>query len=90
VNPSDKRFILGIIEEGDKVTRLIDHKTGIQRLDDIVDKEISEDGVNSKRKNEDDNQGLTAKKPKLDKGSSSQTIEGDKSDSLRKERHGKQ
>lgn len=90
MNPSDKRFILGIIEEGDKVTRLIDHKTGVQRFDDIVDKEVSEDGVNSKRKNEDDNQGLAAKKPKLDKGCSSQTIEYDKPDSLRKERHGKQ
>lgn len=91
VNPSDKRFILGIIEDGDKVTRLIDHKNGMQANADIESKEVSEDTVTSKRKNEDDDQDVISKKSKLDNGSASNSNELDgKFHSTLKETHGRQ
>ncbi|KAI9290069.1 hypothetical protein BC943DRAFT_313222 [Umbelopsis sp. AD052] len=68
VNTVDKRFVLGILESGDKVTRLIDHKKGPHVLDDIVTRETSSD-ANPLKRRLDEGEVLEAsisKKTKLD------------------------
>lgn len=68
VNTVDKRFILGIVEDGDKVARLIDHKKGIHALDDIVATENSNEAIPLKRKLDEDDvtEASASKKSKPD------------------------
>lgn len=54
INTVDTRFILGIVEDGDKVTRLIDHKKGTHALDNIVATENSNETIPLKRKLDED------------------------------------
>jgi hypothetical protein len=68
VNTVDKRFVLGIIENGDKVTRLIDPKKGSHVLDDIVTRVTSSDAISLKRRLDEDDvlEASASKKSKLD------------------------
>lgn len=88
VNVSDKRFILGIVEE-DKVKQVLDHKKGVQKVDHLLDKSTLSEYEIGKRKMEDDSHAITGKKAKLEDGSATIPDSGYSTVNSRKEKHGK-
>jgi hypothetical protein len=84
VNLQDSRFILGVIEEGDKVTAIIDHKHGLKAVAMIADTLAS--GESAKRKKEHAGGTNVAKKAKLENGS---PAAGEELANTRQELHGR-
>jgi hypothetical protein len=88
VNVSDKRFILGVVEE-DKVTQVLDHKKGLQKVDHLLDKKTLNEVENGKRKTEDDSQSNTGKKSKLEDGSATIHDSSYSTTNTQNEKHGR-
>ncbi|KAG2172209.1 hypothetical protein INT43_004750 [Umbelopsis isabellina] len=86
VNVSDKRFILGIVEE-DKVKQVLDQKRGLQNVDHLLAKSTLNDNEIGKRKMEDGTHANTGKKSKLEDGSAIIPDSGYSTANSRKEKH---